>query len=592
MQHFKTNENVGLSQMPKLVKNLPIETIFIKIPDIETIKHELRNNANYFYSLRLTETSKWLSELLLSVTELNEIDNVFYKKYIHENTDRNYSSTKKVDRRDSNDTIDDKLLVIKNLFDLREFKKAAFFAYKNYQKENLDNEILFYYSYSIYMHEKLKIEEEKLNTKVNRGSKNPQISKDLETIYEVLNYHLKKDELSDANLYIYSLILKERALNDDALEILVKILNKNPFFWSAWCELSQILSHQEKIDSLQVLVKIDNHWMKNFFSLNILLENVRTHEKYENYCYDICCGLLAFFSNSSYLLNLLAVLFHNISDYESSLDFFNKIFFLDPFRSENLDILSNILYVKENQNDLGKLSLNCFENNKYCPETCCVLGNYYSLIGDHTKAAIYFKRAISLDRNFLAAYTLLGHEYLELKNIASAIEAYNDAVQINSKDFRAWYGLGQAYELQNHLEFALYYFLQALKANPRDSRMWNAVGNCYKKMEKHNVASKCLEKAESLKDQEGISLFQLGKMYDILNLHKKAVQCFEDNLAKKDQNTGIDKETSETLLYLAYYYKNMGEFDKAMLYSSRLLDYNGFEQQEAQMIIQSINMAK
>jgi len=442
------------------------------------------------------------------------------------------------------------------------------------------------------MHEKLKIEEEKLNTKLNRGSKNQQISKDLEMISEVLVYHLKRDELLEGNLYVYALILKERALYDDALEILVKILNKNPFFWSAWCELNQILSNQEKIDSLQVLSKIKNHWMKNFFSLNILLENVRTHERYEHYCYDICCGLLAFFSNSSYLLNLLAVLFHNISDYESSLDFFNKIFFLDPFRSENLDILSNILYVKENQNDLGKLSLNCFENNKYCPETCCVLGNYYSLIGDHTKAAIYFKRAISLDRNFLAAYTLLGHEYLELKNIASAIEAYNDAVQINSKDFRAWYGLGQAYELQNHLEFALYYFLQALKANPRDSRMWNAVGNCYKKMENHNVASKCLEKAESLKDQEGISLFQLGKMYDLLNLHKKAVQCFENNLAKKDQNVGIDKETSETLLYLAYYYKNIGELDKAMQYSSRLLDYNGFEQQEAQMIIQSINMAK
>lgn len=578
--------------MPKLVKNLPIETIFIKIPSIDVVKVELRKHTSYFYSLRLVETSKWLSELLLSITEVEQIDNVFYKKYIHENTDRNYVSSQQLDQRRNTEQVEDKLLAIKNLFDLREFKKAAYFAYKDYQKTNLDNQILFYYCYSIYMHEKLKIEEEKLNIRVNRGLKNSQISKDLEMISEVLAYHLKNDELSDVNLYVYALILKERMLHEDALEILVKILNKNPFFWSAWCELNQILSHQEKIDSLQVLSKINNHWMKNFFSLNILLDNVRTHEKYENYCYDICCGLLAFFSNSSYLLNLLAVLFHNISDYESSLDFFNKIFFLDPFRSENLDILSNILYVKENQNDLGKLSLNCFENNKYCPETCCVLGNYYSLIGDHTKAAVYFKRAISLDRNFLAAYTLLGHEYLELKNIASAIEAYNDAVQINSKDFRAWYGLGQAYELQNHLEFALYYFLQALKANPRDSRMWNAVGNCYKKMEKHNVASKCLEKAESLKDQEGISLFQLGKMYDLLNLHKKAVQCFEENLGKKDQNIGIDKETSETLLYLAYYYKNIGELDKAMQYSSRLLDYNGFEQQEAQIIIQSINMGK
>ena len=76
------------------------------------------------------------------------------------------------------------------------------------------------------------------------------------------------------------------------------------------------------------------------------------------------------------------------------------------------------------------------------PETCCVLGNYYSLVGNHVQAAKYFQRAISLDRTFLPAYTLLGHEYLELKNVTSAIEAYNNAVQINKNDFRAWYGLG------------------------------------------------------------------------------------------------------------------------------------------------------
>lgn len=42
----------------------------------------------------------------------------------------------------------------------------------------------------------------------------------------------------------------------------------------------------------------------------------------------------------------------------------------------------------------------------------------------------------------MSAYTLLGHEYLELKNVSSAIEAYNSCVQINKNDFRAWYGLG------------------------------------------------------------------------------------------------------------------------------------------------------
>jgi anaphase-promoting complex subunit 8 len=66
------------------------------------------------------------------------------------------------------------------------------------------------------------------------------------------------------------------------------------------------------------------------------------------------------------------------------------------------------------------------------------LGNYYSLMGDHVKAVIYFKKALKLDKNFLAAWTLMGHEFLEMKNIGGAIESYRNAVDYDPKDFRAW----------------------------------------------------------------------------------------------------------------------------------------------------------
>lgn len=117
------------------------------------------------------------------------------------------------------------------------------------------------------------------------------------------------------------------------------------------------------------------------------------------------------------------------------MELFQTSLIQDPYRYENIDILSNILYVKEKQNELGRLAITCFTNDKYIPETCCVVGNYYSLIGDHMKAALYFSRAIDLDKNFLPAYTLLGHEYLELKNVTKAIEAYNRAVRINKRDY-------------------------------------------------------------------------------------------------------------------------------------------------------------
>ena len=131
--------------------------------------------------------------------------------------------------------------------------------------------------------------------------------------------------------------------------------------------------------------------------------------------------------------------------------------------------------------------------DKYRPETCCVIGNYYSLKGEHEKAVrhihtyfrytptqptphlrctptppphpylplrrtptpptsaaplasrlqvTYFRRALKLNQHFLSAWTLMGHEYVELKNTAAAVDAYRHAVDINAKDYRAWYGPG------------------------------------------------------------------------------------------------------------------------------------------------------
>jgi anaphase-promoting complex subunit 8 len=81
----------------------------------------------------------------------------------------------------------------------------------------------------------------------------------------------------------------------------------------------------------------------------------------------------------------------------------------------------------------------------------------------------------------------MGHEYVELKNPAAAIESYRRAVgiihkshassvptpscidltllrtDINPRDYRAWYGLGQTYEFLKMPEYALYYYRQAQK---------------------------------------------------------------------------------------------------------------------------------
>ncbi len=289
-----------------------------------------------------------------------------------------------------------------------------------------------------------------------------------------------------------------------------------------------------------------------------------------------------------------------------SLDWFEKLVAIDPYRYENMDLYSNILYIKENYGELAYLAYRTFHNDKYRPETCCVIGNYYSLRGDHAKAVTYFKRAIKLDHKFLSAWTLMGHEYLEMKNTHSAIESYRTAVDIDPSDYRAWYGLGQTYEIHQMYNYAAHYYANAALARPQDSRMWCAVAGCYEKMDKKLEAAKCYERGEKSRDKEGIVLHRLAKLYLSTNELEKAAKCFEENLKRKDKDAIQSAETVEAIMFLAKYYKSkltfhfLGEgkqkkqsfrelYEESVKYATRLHDYSGPEREEANALIREIS---
>ncbi len=373
---------------------------------------------------------------------------------------------------------------------------------------------------------------------------------------ELAGYY-EKDQLGDLCLYLYGVILKERGCKDAAKEALIRALNKFPIIWSAWLELSSLMSKTDK----GMFRRLPDCWTMYFFYASFYLE---IHQ--ETDCISTVTQLLKLFPRSVFLCNLLAQASYNNQgimmrcnvwiEFDVSLDWFEKLTAMDPFRYENLDLYSNILYIKENYGELAYLAYRAFHNDKYRPETCCVIGNYYSLRGDHAKAVTYFKRAIKLDHRFLSAWTLMGHEYLEMKNTQSAIESYRTAVDIDPTDYRAWYGLGQTYEIHQMYNYAAHYYANAALSRPQDSRMWCAVAGCYEKMDKKLEAAKCYERGEKSRDKEGIVLHRLAKLYLSINEVEKTAKCFEENLKRKDKDAIQSAETVEAIMFLAKYYKS------------------------------------
>jgi anaphase-promoting complex subunit 8 len=359
----------------------------------------------------------------------------------------------------------------------------------------------------------------------------------------------------------------------------------------------------------------------------------------------------SFFPHSLFLQSQRALLYYHSKDFEESAHIFATLLQTDPYRLDSLDQYSNCLYVLENRPKLAFLAHLASSTDKFRPETCCIVGNYYSLLSEHEKAVMYFRRALQLDRNFLSAWTLMGHEYVELKNSHCALESYRRAVDANRKDYRAWYGMGQTYEMLEMQQYALFYYQKAAALRPFDAKIWQAVGACFKRVGRLGNAIRAYKRAlvagSYVEGQQGAQtsfgsdnstlaglgggvlnpedLYQIAILYDRLEERGECAAYMElclsqedglgaggeddddDNLAADTSGlygsqlqagtsaaaatgaggVGVTPTTSKARMWLAKYAYSIGDFAKANMLANELCQ-DGVEVEEAKALVRDV----
>ncbi|PTB42125.1 uncharacterized protein TrAFT101_008770 [Trichoderma asperellum] len=289
--------------------------------------------------------------------------------------------------------------------------------------------------------------------------------------------------------YLYGMVLAKEKNDEKALEFLIRSVHKYPMNWGCWLEMTSLISRVEDLN------RICRHCPQNIvsymFHLHTSLELYQQSAGLAN----SLDQLLSIFPTSSFLLTCNALLAYHAKDLMTAEQHFSRLLSLHPHRLDSLDHYSNILYVLNLRPKLAFLAHLCSSVDKFRPESCVVIGNYYSLLSMHEKAVGYFRRALTLDRSCLSAWTLMGHEYVELKNTHAAIESYRRAVDVNRRDYRAWYGLGQTYEMLEMHTYSLWYYKKAAGLRPWDGKMWMAVGSCLQKMGRERDGIKALKRA-------------------------------------------------------------------------------------------------
>ncbi|KAG5484500.1 hypothetical protein LSCM1_07871 [Leishmania martiniquensis] len=209
-----------------------------------------------------------------------------------------------------------------------------------------------------------------------------------------------------------------------------------------------------------------------------------------------CFALL--FPDAPFFLSQLAhFYYHQRNRLDKAEALYQRIRALDPHYLAILYDYSNVLYTKRDRLGLSSLAQSVYQADPFRAETNFTVGNYYVLLGQHSRAALHFHRATAIDPQCAEAWLLLGHASVEVKNTTAAVEAYRTAVELNERDYRGWYNLGQIYELLEAYHHALYYYWHTTSLRPADPGMWVAVANCLEHDGRIAESIACLERAET-----------------------------------------------------------------------------------------------
>ena len=411
--------------------------------------------------------------------------------------------------------------------------------------------------------------------------------------------------------YLYGLVLIKTKSEPLAKQWLLRSVNQNPYNWSAWLELASLVGSTDEMR--QVSEHLPKNVMTYFFHIHCSQELfLQTPDVYNS-----LSQMMQMFPRSAYLTQQRALLHYQGRDNETAMQIFDSLLSNHPYRLDGMDIYSNLLYVLPNRPKLATLAATASTTDKFRPETNCILGNYYSLIGEHEKAVLHFRRALTLDRNFQSAWTLMGHEYIELKNHQAAIESYRRAVDINRKDYRAWYGLGQGYEMLECYSYSLFYHQRAAALCSGDPKMWAAVGNAYSKCGKTGNAVQAYKRALAVGSNMDASssfgsstnsdplaravggaldpqvLFDIAILYERDSRWDEAAAFMELTLAQEEgadegeEGLGVTQLTSRARLWLAKWSYSCGDWAKTMELANELCQ-DGVEVEEAKSLVRDV----
>ncbi|KRY49753.1 Cell division cycle protein 23 -like protein, partial [Trichinella britovi] len=383
---------------------------------------------------------------------------------------------------------------------------------------------------------------------------------------------LEKENFDDPYfLTLYGKLYMRLNYKSNAEKYFIDAIRILPRCWPAWVYLVECQDSPMNFMKLA----LPDHWMKLFSFVNLYLKFLDGSSAKEVLDKFITPEL----ANTPYIINQIATINVYARKFPTAIDEYRRLIAIEPNREEGMDRFSDCLFVMGLNVELSYLAMKWFHINVHSPVTCCILANYYSSMRKHEEAMSWYTRAVKLDPNSCNAWTLLGHEGLELRNYISSSHAYSRALEIDPRDYRVWYSLGQYYDVLQCPAFATFYYGRAHTLKDDDGRMTIALGDVFLRQNDVEQAVRCLWKSHCIGNFDNSTLIRLGQCYEKANMLDEAAEMYLKFLDREES----PRNPSQLALknchkFLAKYYFHKKDFKKAIDYAHPCLEINALRE--------------
>ncbi|KRX77041.1 Cell division cycle protein 23 -like protein, partial [Trichinella sp. T6] len=363
---------------------------------------------------------------------------------------------------------------------------------------------------------------------------------------------LEKENFDDPYfLTLYGKLYMRLNYKSNAEKYFIDAIRILPRCWPAWVYLVECQDSPMNFMKLA----LPDHWMKLFSFVNLYLKFLDGSSAKEVLDKFITPEL----ANTPYIINQIATINVYARKFPTAIDEYRRLIAIEPNREEGFK---------------RRIELS---GDEMVSHKRALTANYYSSMRKHEEAMSWYTRAVKLDPNSCNAWTLLGHEGLELRNYISSSQAYSRALEIDPRDYRVWYSLGQYYDVLQCPAFATFYYGRAHTDD--DGRMTIALGDVFLRQNDVEQAVRCLWKSHCIGNFDNSTLIRLGQCYEKANMLDEAAEMYLKFLDREES----PRNPSQLALknchkFLAKYYFHKKDFKKAIDYAHPCLEINALRE--------------